>query len=112
MLLIARILAIFLSALAVTKTYHDFKRGKESLAMFSFWSVIWLGVFALAVDPNLVNLLIQKTQGQGIGIGTFLAIILVFFLYLIYRIYEKAHRLEIQLRELVTKIGLKDIDLQ
>ncbi len=108
-LTLARILAVFLGILVISKTYHDYRKGKEGPIMYFFWIVAWLAIIVLAVYPALLNNIITRA-GNGAGIGTLFGIFGVFLFYLVYRVYEKSQRVELQLRDLVSKLGLKDID--
>lgn len=108
-LTIARILAVFLGVLVISKTYHDYRKGKESPIMYIFWIIAWLAIIVLAIYPLLLKSIIDQA-GSGAGIGTLFGIFGVFLFYLVYRVYEKSQRVEIQLRDLVTKLGLEDIE--
>jgi hypothetical protein len=109
MIYIAKIFALFLGSLVITKSFHDFRRGKENVTMFSFWTITWIAVIVVALDPLIIENVMRRFGGRT-GIGTFTSMALVFILYVLYRVYQKSNRIENQLREMVTKLGLKDLE--
>jgi hypothetical protein len=110
MIILAKIFSVILGLTVVTKTYYDFKKGNENIVMFSFWIITWISIMVISIDPNLVVTIANRIGDNGVGIGTFLGIAFVFLFYVTYRIYAKANRLERTLRDLVIKIGLKDLN--
>jgi hypothetical protein len=94
----------------LSKSYLDYKKKKETLIMFSFWLITWTGILLFALYPSLFFTIGDKVKSQGIGYGTMLGLIFMFLFFVTYRVYVKAHRLERQLRDLVMKMGLKDIE--
>ncbi|MEI8143288.1 MAG: DUF2304 family protein [Candidatus Berkelbacteria bacterium] len=109
-LTIVRIIAIILSLVSITKTYYDLKKHTESITMFIFWLLVWGAVIVAALFPINIMQIAANIGQKGIGIGTFLGLVLVFLLFVIYRVYVKANRIEKQVRDMVMKLGLKDVE--
>ena len=99
----------FLAGLVISKSWNDFRRGKEPLPIFIFWVVAWGLIVTLAFFPFLVDKITMSLGGQTIGMGRVFGIALVFVFYVVYRVYLKANRIEKILNELVRKIALKDV---
>lgn len=70
----------------------------------------WIAVIVIALFPQIIIILIEKTGGERTGIGTIFGISLVFLFFVIYRIYLKAQRIEQQLQKLVRDMAIKNID--
>lgn len=93
--------------MVISKTYHDFKKGKESVTMFLFWTIAWAGIITISLFPEIVSDLLTLSQGQKIGTGTFLGMSIIFLFFVIYRVYIKADRIEKNLTEIVRQIATK-----
>jgi hypothetical protein len=109
MILIVKLLALFFGGIAISKTFLDYKKKQESLIMFLFWSLTWLAVIIISFRPLLIDFIAGKIGGRNGGTTTFIGMALIFILYVLYRVYQKSNRIELQLREMTTKLGLKDI---
>jgi hypothetical protein len=105
----SQIFSVLLAAVAISKSYVDFRARKESLQLFVLWSITWLGIVLVALFPSVIPLLISLGGGQA-GIGTFLGMALVFLFFLLYRVYVKLERLEQKLAGLVQELALRDHD--
>lgn len=109
MILVAKILAVLLTIIVLSKTFLDYKKKQETGVMLIFWVISWLGILLLSVKPNYLFLINDRIGKDGAGVGTLLGIAFMFLFFVTYRVYVKAHRLERQLRDLVMKLGLKEI---
>lgn len=109
-LIIARIIAIIIGITAIAKTYYDFKKHDENITMFLFWLITWCAVIAGALFPMIVIRLTNNIGQKGAGIGTLFGLIIIFILFISYRIYLKSGRTERQIHDIVMKLGLRDID--
>lgn len=107
MLVLSKVIATIFGVLVLARSYTDYKSKKESLQMTIFWVAIWLAIIAFAYFPSLIEKFIQMTGGEKTGLGTIFGIGLVFILFINYRIYIKANRVEKNLGELARKAGLK-----
>ncbi|MDO8513863.1 MAG: DUF2304 family protein [bacterium] len=110
MIFLAKIISIILFILVASKTYLDYKKKKETLGMFLFWVIAWAIIAVFALKPVLFIELNSQFGNQNTGIGTYLGIAFVFLFFITYRVYVKSHRLERQLRDLVMKLGLRDVE--
>jgi hypothetical protein len=110
MIYVAKIFSIVLGMMVISKTYLDFRKKQESLIMFLFWSIAWIAIIYISLYPIVIDQTIAKLGRHKTGTGTFFAMALVFMLFLSYRIYNKANRVENKLREIVTKLGLKNLE--
>ncbi len=109
MILFAKIVAIFLAGTVISKTYLDWKKHRESFATLSFWTLAWLGVVYAAFDPSVFIKITDKIGEKGAGFGTLFGLAFIFLFFITYRVYIKANRLEQQIKDIVMKLGLRDI---
>ncbi len=105
-LLFARIFSVVLAAVAISKSYVDFKARKESAQMFLLWTVTWVGIVLVALFPTIVDMLINVGGGSA-GIGTFLGMALVFLFFLLYRLYVRIEVLEQKLTLTIQEMALR-----
>lgn len=108
-MLFIKVVTVILAAIAIVKSYLDYKKKQEPRLMFLFWVAVWLVAATVIVYPLLVERAASVTQDNSITIGSLTAVALVFMLYIVYRVYAKASRVEHQLSQLVRKLALKDI---
>jgi len=109
-IIIARVFATLLAVLVLSRLFSDFKARKESIIMVVFWTVVWVGILIIAYFSTLINILIDTFGGDRTGLGTVFGMAIIFILFINYRIYVKAQRIENYLKKINSKIGLKDID--
>lgn len=110
MIAFVKIISLILGLMVISKTYLDYKKKNESLFMFMFWTIAWVGIIILSLFPEIINDALQISMAQKIGTGTFLGVAIVFLFFVIYRVYIKANRLEKKIHKMVTELGLKDVD--
>ena len=106
--LAAKILAVFLASVAISKSYVDFKVRKDSLQIFIFWLITWAGVVFVALFPSVIDVLIARFGGGETGLGTFFGMALVSLLFVVYRLYVKLERIEQTLTKTVQDIALRE----
>lgn len=109
MLIFAKIFAIILSILVIARSITDYRNKKESLEMTAFWIIIWAGIIVFAYYPNLIDKLIEGLGGSRTGLGTIFGMGLVFVLFISYRIYVKANRIEKNLDLLARNFTLHEL---
>lgn len=109
-MIVIRLITIIITLTVLSKTYMDYKKGRETLSMFLFWIITWSIVVALALWPSVYFNLQNYFQGFGVGVVTFIGLLFIFLFFVTYRVYVKAQRLERQLKDLVVKLGIKDIE--
>jgi len=106
MINLLQVLAILFAIFAITITYLRMREGKLSLGQFLFWLVLWLGIVALAMNPDLANFLSEALGIQRpIDAVIYGSVVLLF--YLIFRLYVKISDVESDVTEIVTRVALK-----
>lgn len=107
LLLLAKLLALALAAIIISKSVISYTQRKESLSMTLFWLLTWGSIIALTFSPTLVDKIIGEAR---IGVGTILGVGLVFVYFVTYRVYTKAERTERHLQELIRKLAINEAD--
>ena len=110
MILLARVFAIILTIIVLGKAILDYKKGRESFVMLAFWLLSWISILFFAIKPDYLFWINDHVGGENSGIGTFLGMAFMFLFFVTYRVYVKANRLEKQLRDIVMKLGLEQLD--
>lgn len=108
-MLLIKAVTIFIALFAISKSYIDYRKRQESLTMFIFWLIVWLGSAVIVVYPLLIDQIVNYTRDRTVTLGSLIGLAFIFILYIIYRIYTKAARIEYQQAELVRKLGLKEV---
>ena len=106
--LFSKIFAFVLAAIAISKSYVDFRSRIESLKIFLFWVITWLVIVVVALFPSIVDYLIGSFGEGRAGLGTFFGMGLVFLYFLAYRIYVKIGRVEQKLTKTIQELALRD----
>jgi len=109
MLTIAKIFATVFGVLVIARSIIDYRTKKESLQMTIFWVAVWAAIVIITYCPNLIEEFIRLTGGERTGMGTVFGMAIVFVLFINYRIYVKANRVEKILGQIVRKISLQEI---
>ncbi len=109
MTILTKIFAIILAIFVISKSFYDFRKKRESIVMFLFWTISWLFIVYVALKPSIFYQLASSMSDQNVGLGTFVGLAFIALFFVTYRVYMKAHRLEQQIRDIVMKIGIKDI---
>lgn len=107
--ILLKVFVLVLAILAVTKTYLDFRKKQEVLPMFVFWTVVWVVASAVVLMPQVVDIVAEKAKDQTITIGSVTAAAFIFLLYIVYRVYLKAARIEYRQTQMIQKLGLKQM---
>lgn len=110
MIVIAKIFAAIFALIVISRSIVDYKSKKESLLMTVFWIITWLAILAIAFFPKLVDVAIEVAGGNRSGMGTVWGMGLVFVMFVSYRIYVKANRIEKQLNEISRKYSLLSVN--
>src|SRR5437016_1262586 len=106
--LAAKIFSILFGAIAIAKSYVDFRSRLESVQLFLFWTLTWLSIIIVALFPNLVDLLLSAFGRERAGLGTFFGMAIVFLFFVVYRIYVKIERMEKKLTRTIQELALRD----
>lgn len=109
MIIFVKIVSIMLAIAAISKTYLDYKKRRENIAMLIFWLAAWAAIIYVTLVPASFYQFVANLSNENIGLGTFVGLAFVFMFYITYRVYVKANRLEQKLKDVVMKIGIKDI---
>ncbi len=102
----AKIFATILGFLVLSRAYTDYKAKKESLIMMVFWTLTWVAILSIAYYPDLVRRLMDLFGGERTGLGTVFGMGLAFVLYVSYRVYTKANRIEKALGKLARRLAI------
>ncbi len=108
MIIIFKIAAVLLGLIAVAKSYLDYRRKYEPFIVFIFWTLVWVGSTILVAYPVLIEWFSQYTKDNSLTIGSMTSFAFIFLLYIVYRTYIKAARLERLLTELIRAQALTD----
>ena len=103
------IISFIFGLIVISKTLTDFKQKKENWQMFLFWLVVWITVVIVALNPILISRFIDRFGNKSTTIGQIAGIGFIFLLYIIYRVYLKANRIEKQISLVVRKIALEKL---
>lgn len=112
MIILAKIFAAVFALVVLSRSLVDYRDRKESLEMTIFWIAVWLSISAIAFFPNLVDEAIKLFGGNRSGLGTVFGMGLVFVMFISYRIYIKANRIEKNLNEVARKMTIMSLDKQ
>src|SRR6516162_7407387 len=104
----SKIFSIILGAVAIAKSYVDFRSRLESFQMFLFWTFTWLVIIIVALFPGLVDLMLSAFGRERAGLGTFFGMAIVFLFFVVYRIYVKIERMEHKLTKTIQELALRD----
>lgn len=110
MIFFLRIVTILLAILVITKSFYAYRKHNEILSTLIFWTTTWILIVFVSLKPTYVYQLILNFGEPSTSIGTFSGVIFIFLFFVVYKIYIKANRTEKQIRDIVMKLGLKDID--
>jgi hypothetical protein len=106
--LFSKVFALVLAAIAISKSYVDFRSRLESLQVFLFWLFTWLVIVVVALFPSIVDYIIAAFGAGRAGLGTFFGMGLVFLYFIAYRMYVKIGRVEQKLTKTVQELALRE----
>ncbi len=105
---ISKLLAFVLTLVVISKTYIDYRRGRESRQLFIIWMSIWLVLLIVIAFPGLIDYISLKLSNQTTSVGALFGLAFTFLLFLMYRIYAKAARIEYNQNKLIRALALKE----
>ena len=106
--IIAKIFAVLLAGIAISKSYVGVRSKAESFQLFIFWTCTWAAIVVVALFPAIVDVFIDSFGEKRTGLGTFFGMALVFLYFLVYRIYMKLDLMEQKLVKIVQELSLRD----
>jgi hypothetical protein len=109
--IVAKIFALVLALIAISKSYVDFRARIESLQIFLFWIFTWLAIVVVALFPSIIDFIIGSFGAGRTGLGTVFGMGLVFLYFVAYRMYVKIERLERKLTKTVQAFALREGDI-
>ncbi len=103
-----KVFSVALAAIAISKSYVDFRARAESAQMFLLWTLTWITIVVVALFPSIVDIILAYSGSGTAGLGTIFGMGLVFLLFVVYRIYVKLEKVEQNLTRTIQEIALKD----
>ena len=107
--MVAATITGLISALVIAKSFDEFRRGREPWPVFTVWLLTWSSVALVAIFPQVTDWVRLRILGPDAGIGTIVGIVIVFLLFLCYRLYLKAERVERTLNQLISDLALHEL---
>jgi hypothetical protein len=106
--IISKVFSLLLAAIAVSKSYVDFRARVESIQMFIFWVITWATIVFVALYPPIIDALLSSSVYGRAGLGTFFGMGLVFLFFVAYRIYVKLERVDQKLTKTIQELALRE----
>jgi hypothetical protein len=107
MIILIKAIAVLIAIISIIKSYLDYRRKHDSWIMFLFWTFVWFGSGLVVVYPPIIDKITQVSPDQAPTVSSLIALAFIFMLYIVYRVYVKAMRIEYQQSELIRKLGLE-----
>jgi hypothetical protein len=104
-MMIYQYIGIIIGIIGIIYTFLRFRDGKMSLGMLFVWSIIWIILIGLSLDPLATGYFASLT-GIGRGLDVVLILGLIGSFYLIFRIYNTIENMEQEITHLVREIAL------
>jgi len=109
MAIILIILATLLGGIALAKTILAWRAKEESTAVSLFWLLVWLAIVVVAWRPMIFNDITALLEGRSASIGQIAGVGFVLLIFVVYRMYLKAQRLEQKIVSIVRQGALYKI---
>lgn len=106
---IPKIVALIFGLIVIGKVLTDYRKKQENWQMFLFWLIVWVGIVVIAFDPMLIDQIITRFGKGSYTIGQIIGIGFVFIMFIVYRVYIKAHRIERQVNQLIRDLALGNV---
>ncbi len=105
MLAIQALILLF-SLFALVNAWRRQKRGKISRVSAVLWSLLWIAVGVVVMQPESTTFLAHRLGvGRGVDLVTYLALLFIFFL--LFRLFSRIEELEQDITRLVREIALQ-----
>ena len=107
-MLLYKIIVPIISLAFIAYSFNQYKQGKNTIFETVLWSMIWLGIAAIAIFPDFITDSIAKIFGikSNINAIIFLGLGLLFFIQ--YNLFVAIKRQNKVITELVKKLALKE----
>ncbi len=112
MLIIAKTFATIFALLVIARSIVDYKNKKESLTMTIFWIILWFAIIILTYFPKIIDYSIRLLGGDKTGLGTIFGMAIIFVLFICYRVYVKANRIEKKVEMISRQYSLLSFELE
>jgi hypothetical protein len=104
------IVASIIGIIVISKSILDVREKQENWQVSLFWLLLFLAIIFVAFDPMIIESALVKLGKTSFTIGQIVGVGFVFVLYIVYRVYVKANRIEKQLNLLTRKIALLKLE--
>lgn len=106
-----QIVGSVIGLIAIIWALLRFREGKMTIGMLTLWTLIWIAVIYVSLNPEVTNAFAVIT---GIGRGLDVILILGLFgcYYLIFKIYTMVENMEQEITHLVRELALQREDLE
>lgn len=105
-LLLYQYIGILIGIIGIIYTFLRFREGKMSLGMLFVWSIIWIILIGLSLDPMATGYFADLT-GIGRGLDVVLILGLIGCYYLIFRIYNMIENIEQEITHMAREMALQ-----
>lgn len=104
-MMVYQYIGIIIGIVGIIYTFLRFRESKMSLGMLFVWSIIWIVLIGLSLEPMATGYFASLT-GIGRGLDVVLILGLIGSFYLIFRIYNMIENMEQEITHLVREIAL------
>lgn len=105
-MVLLQLIGIIFALFALSRVFLRYKDKSIKAIEFFFWSVVWIGVIALALFPGIFTAL-SKFIGIGRGVDILLYFGMIILFYLIFRLYVKIENQKKELTLLVREFAVR-----
>lgn len=104
-MMVYQYIGIFIGIIGFIYTLIRFRESKMSLGMLLVWSIIWIILISISLEPQATGYFASLT-GIGRGLDVILILGLIGSFYLIFRIYNTIENMEKEITHLTREIAL------
>lgn len=105
-MMVYQYIGIFIGIIGFIYTLIRFRESKMSLGMLLVWSIIWIILISISLEPQATGYFAGFT-GIGRGLDVILILGLIGSYYLIFRIYSMIENMEKEITHLTREIALQ-----
>jgi len=104
--MILEFIGIIFAAFALSRVFLRYRDKSITITELIFWSLVWIGVAAVALFPNIFTTL-SKIAGIGRGVDILLYSGMIILFYLMFRLYVKIDGQQKDITKLVRELALQ-----